>query len=563
MRVSKTMLIKKLFMTLGLVVCGLACDVPVHAQGNRLNNNAVQQGSALPKNLAQRYKSTPLADKIVRYDAGDGQGSHVKIQWKKGVAASDATTRKITALTNPMCLTKEEVRGQKIESEIVLPQGSSVLQIVPGGVFDSQELLRSGQFKYVKWDKRMTYAINASSNLVKKTSATITASKDGISESAAHSVVKSLTKPNNFTGMPNSSSNSELKRSTFQESLGLSIGASFFYMGISGEDQFSFSSEKYRYMYVYTFDQNFLAVSADGPSKPEDLFTDVAGLSPDALFLREVKYGRRLYVIMESEYDLEKYSNELKGSLEWGAVSAKLQQKNTGSKASEYINVRIQTQGGQAIALPDFTKLQATLDNYFQSSYGENDIVPLAYKVTDLSGTPVSLTANAFLDGNHCLEATKARVRLTQIEVKKADDGGDNEQIYGGVSIRLFNGNGKQVAVDGTTEMPKVGNVTPPSGYITVAKEEAPLILKQGLPKTFGINEQGKYIDVNLNNLDMTFQVEPIIKEQDDFEDDEFVTDNKLKKKLRQMLIEGQTTTTFEFRHDKSVLQLTIEIEPL
>ena len=61
----------------------------------------------------------------------------------------------------------------------------------------------------------------------------------------------------------------------------------------------------------------------------------------------------------------------------------------------------------------------------------------------------------------------------------------------------------------------------------------------------------------------MTFQVEPIIKEQDDFEDDEFVTDNKLKKKLRQMLIEGQTTTTFEFRHDKSVLQLTIEIEPL
>ena len=564
MRVSKTTLVQKIFMAVAVVASGLTWETSLHAQVNRFPDNANQNGTALPKNLDRKFKATPLADKVIRYEAGDGKDSHVKIQWKKGVVAADTTTRKITQLNSPMCLTKEEVRGQKIESEIVLTEGSSALQIVPGGVFDSEELLRSGQFKYLNWDKRKTYAINASSNLVKKTSATISAAnRGGISESAAHGVVKSLTKPSNFTGMPNASSNSEIKRSTFRESMGLSIGASFFYMGISGEDQFSFSSEKYRYMYVYTFDQTFVAVSADGPSKPEDLFTDVSGLSQDALFLREVKYGRRLYVIMESEYDLEKYSNELKGSLEWGVVSAKLQQKNTGSKAREYINVRIQTQGGQFIGVSDYSKLQATLDSYFKSSYSENDIVPLSYKVTDLQGTPVSLLANAFLDGNHCLDAKKARVRVTNIEVKKADDGSDNEQIYGGVSLRLFNEQGKQVAIDGKTELTKVGSVQVPTGYITIAKEDAPHILKRGLAKTFEITDQGKYIDVVLTSLDMTFQVEPVIKEKDDFGDDEFMTDNKLKKKLRQMLIEGQTATTFEFRHDKSVLLLTIEIEPL
>jgi hypothetical protein len=109
----------------------------------------------------------------------------------------------------------------------------------------------------------------------------------------------------------------------------------------------------------------------------------------------------------------------------------------------------------------------------------------------------------------------------------------------------------------------QIGGTTIPTGYITIAKEEAPLILKQGNPKSFGKNEQGKYVDVNISSLDMKFEVKPVVKEQDDFEDDTFVTDNKLNKKLRQMLIEGETSTTFEFRDDKSVLKLTIEIEPM
>jgi hypothetical protein len=510
----------------------------------------------------------PLPNKIVRYDAGDGPNSHVTLQWSTGIPAKDATTRTISALTQPMCLTKEEVRGQKVESEMILPQGSSALQIVPGGVFNAQILLNSGQFSYLKWDKRKSYAINVTSNLAKKTSATIMAAPGGgISESAAQSVVRSLTKADNIAGMPNGFSTSEMKKSTFQESMGLSIGASFFYMGISGANQFAFSSEKYRFMYVYTFDQAFLAVSADAPSSPADAYTDLKGITEDALFIREVKYGRRLYVIMESEYELEKYSNEFNGNLNWGFVSAKLNEKSNASKAGEYINIRVQAQGGQALAVTDYTKLPEALDGYFKSSYAQNDIVPLSYKVTDLSGKPVSLVAKAFLDGNHCLKSKKVRIRLKDIAVIRADDGQSDrsEQIYGNLIVRLFNESGKQVLADGTV-MPAGASIVP-SGSISIAREAAPLRLAQIRSerdrKRFGENDQSKSLDVNITSLDMVFQVDPIVKEQDDFGDDTFITDTKLRKTMRRMLIEGSTSTTFEFRHDASLLELTVEILPL
>jgi hypothetical protein len=519
-------------------------------------------------NKINKLIAKPLPNKVVRYDAGDGPNSHVTLQWSTGTPAKDSTTRSISALTQPMCLTKEEVRGQKVESEIILPQGSSALQIVPGGVFNAQLLLNSGQFSYLQWNKRKSYAINVTSNLAKQTSATVAAAPGGgISESAAQSVVRSLTKADNLTGMPNGFATSEMKKSTFQESMGLSIGASFFYMGISGANQFSFSSEKYRYMYVYTFDQAFLAVSADAPSRPADAYTDLTGINEDALFIREVKYGRRLYVIMESEYELEKYSNEFNGNLNWGLVSAKLNEKNNASKASEYINIRIQTQGGQAVAVTDYTKLQEALDGYFKSSYAQNDIVPLSYKVTDLTGKPVSLMAKAFLDGNHCLKSNKVRIRLKDIAVIREDDGQSDrsEQIYGSVFVRVFNEAGRQVLANGAV-MP-AGSSLVPSGSITIAKEAAPLRLAQIRSerdrKRFGENDQGKSLDVNITSLDMVFQVDPVVKEQDAFGDDTFITDTKLKKSLRRMLIEGSTRSTFEFRHDASLLELTVEILPL
>jgi hypothetical protein len=53
------------------------------------------------------------------------------------------------------------------------------------------------------------------------------------------------------------------------------------------------------------------------------------------------------------------------------------------------------------------------------------------------------------------------------------------------------------------------------------------------------------------------------MKEDDDISDDTFLTDNKMKKTIRQMLIDGSTICDFEFRDDLSNVVLTMEIMPL
>jgi hypothetical protein len=505
------------------------------------------------------YKKIPVNKSTYKFDSDNG---NVTVSFGAGQPSKDEIVSSSTPTNAAMCLTKEEVKGQKVENELIIADGSKATQLLPGGVIDAEMLLKSGEFIYMKMDKRKMISLSTSSNLAKITSATVKPMPGNNIEDELRAKVHSLKRPSNLNGMPNIKSTSQASVSTLEEKMGLDIGASAFYMGISVSDNFSFSSEKYRYMYLYEFEQECVAVMANGISSPDDLFTEQTDINPNWLYVREVKYGRRLYVLIESEYDLEKYSNELNGSLNWGVVSAAYNQKNSGSTLSKKTNIRIITQGGQPVSLTDDTKLQATLDKYFAAGFNDIDIVPLSYKVTYMNGGPVSVVSKAFLNGNNCLEKSKVRVRVTKIEVDVADDGGSNEQLYGSAIIYLYNAAGKKVAFDGKTLLPEI-----PSGLFTgaisYAKEEAPLILKAGQPKEFGINEQGKYIDLTVSNLDMTIEVKPTMKEKDDFGDDTFMTDNKMKRSLRKMLIEGSTIQVFEFRHDLSKVRLTVEVAPL
>ena len=531
-----------------------------------LPSNGASHQTLPPWPQRRTLKAIPLASKVVRYDAGHGQHSHVTIEWRTGIHNKDTTTRTISPLQKPMCLTKEEVRGQKVEREVILPQALSDLNIIPGGIFDSQELLRSGEFKYLGWHKRKPYTITIGSTLAKQTSATVsTQTSGGLSESAAAKSIQSLLASDNFFGTPNRSPSSEMQWSTFQEGMGMGIGGSFFYLGLSGAQPFSFSSEKYRFLYVYTFEQLFFTASPNYPGSPENLFNDSWALNEDALFLQEVKYGRRLYIIIESEYGLEKCSNELDGSLEWIVISAKLQQAQIAKAAREHIRIRIQAQDGTSFVVSDYTQLQKVIDTYFQSTCAENPICPLSYKVNDLQGTPVCLVTTAFLEGQHCLTSPKARVFLREIKVCGDKKSGHtfSEEIYGSVNLHLYNEFGTQIQRNGQFIEPLLGLGRSPTGTIMIAKKDSPLKLVEGSPQEFGANEQGKYIDVDITSLDMTFQIEPIIKEKVDSGDNELATTTEMKKKLRQMLIEGSTETTFQCRHDKCLLELTVDIKPL
>ncbi len=505
------------------------------------------------------YKKIALSKISSRYESDNG---NVTVTLISGQSAKDEITATSTPVNSAMCLTKEEVRGQKIESELVIADGSKALQILPGGVIDAETLLK-GEFLYIKMDKRKMVSISTTSNLAKVTSASVKPFPGNNIEDELRAKVQSLTRPSNIQGMPNVKSSSQASMSTLEEKMGLDVGASVFYMGVSVSDNFSYSSEKYRYMYLYEFEQECLPVIANTVSSPADLFTDSTAMNKEWLYIREVKYGRRLYVLIESEYDLEKYSNELNGSLNWGVVSAAYKQKNTGSSFFSKTNIRIITQGGQPVAVTDNAKLQATLDAYFAKPFNTIDIVPLSYKLTYMNGEPVSMLSKAFLNGSNCLDKKKVRIHIKSVNCVNNDDGGDHEQLYGSVGVYLYNTANKVVTFDGKNVLPNVGAVQMATGIIIFAKESAPLNLGTGKIKEFDFNLQDKHFDVSISSLDMAIQLKPTMKEKDDFGDDTFITDNKFKKTIRQMLIEGSTTAKFEFRHDNSNVEITLEIVPL
>ncbi len=486
--------------------------------------------------ITQTTASKKLKDAVIgssrnfQYSSGK-----INVKFADYQPAKDDVKTTSSPLKSAMCLTKEEVRGQKIENEQIIADGSKAEGVLPGAVIDAEVLLNSGQFSYIKMDKRKPVTLTTPSNLVKKSISTVTPAGSTNILGKLIDARQSLTVSTNMKDpnvIPNVGSSSTVIVSTLQEKMSLEIGASAFYMGVSVEDNFKFSSEQYRYMYLYQFEQKCITVMANNITAAADVFTDNSAASNNWLYIPEVSYGRRLYVIIESEYDLKKYSNELKGSLDWAVVSAAYEQKNTGESLSSKTSIRIVTEGGQAVPLTDTRKIQQALDNYFKVKYRSMEIVPLAYKLTYLDGKPVSVISEAFLNSDKCLDKNRVRIALKEIKCEVASDNTEaTEQIYGAVAIMLYNSSGKQVCVDGKTLMPEVAqNLQIRTSSIVYAKEATPLVLKSSSAKNYAENAQGSYVDVSISNLDMMIEAKPWMKEKDDFDDDVFGTNDKLKK---------------------------------
>lgn len=514
-----------------------------------------------PANRLIDFNVTPF-NGAYRFEAEKSKNGHVTIRLERGQAPRDDLKKKVKKSEDDMCLTTEEVTGQKIEDEILIADGSMALEILPGAVINTDELLRSGNFIYEHMDIRKPFSLSTTSNLAKRNSIRVDESRGGgIREADLRDAVFTLTSPNNFgREMPNASSASSMEVSTFQESLGVEVGASFFYLGVGAQADFRFSSEKYRYMYLYTFDQVFLPVLADEIRSADALFSETVTATEQMAFIREVKYGRRLYVLLESEYETESYKTELQGKANWLAVSAALSQSTKGSKLQSSTNLRILTQGGQQLAVSDPAKLQKTIDDYFASKYSANDIVPLSYRLTTLEGQPMSLVMETFLNSKNCLKTDRFRVRLSTVALDQTDNG-KSQEIYGGANINLYTASGQKVFPDGRSPVPATG-INMSSAGVTFASKDLSLELQPKKEKVFGPNEQGRYLEFLVHDLDMEIEIRPYMKERDSLSDDEFGTNNRFRKSLREILLEGTPTTTFELQTKQTRTRMIFEIAP-
>ncbi|MEB3335326.1 MAG: hypothetical protein VKP70_10105 [Cyanobacteriota bacterium] len=538
---------------------------------------------------ASAWRERPVQDEpalettVVRYNAGHGPNSHVTLRWGRHLQPKDATTRVVRPLAKPMGLTLEELRGSKVERQICLPPINHTNLIIAGGVIDSLKLLSTGRFHYLQPAERRPYSIHITADPVRgwgrnqPQGPAITIGAGGaITPSATMAEMEALrTWEGNSEGLPipSRSSSAEMVWSTFSEGLDLHMGGSSFPMGSSSARPFAFSAEKYRYAYVYRFEQIFFSASADGPL-PGAATLFHGGIKPPetALFIQKVTYGKRLYVIVESEYPLETLGNHFGGSLEWIVLSAKLQRDSIASQARNHLSIRLLSQDGWTQVISDCTTLERAVDQYFQPPCSRPNLWPLSYHVCDLQGAPVSLVTTACLDGQQCLTSPKARVHLKSISfrapsprttkaTKRAGTG--PLELHGNVQLRVAQERGRPSHGQGLS-MAGPDNPEPiPAGTITVARKEAPLKLREGQAMTLGANEPTHYIDVAITSLDMSFEIEPFISRSPHLNAERWISTNSHKQTLRQMLLEGSMETTFHFQNGNDLLDLTIDIKPL
>jgi Thiol-activated cytolysin len=503
-------------------------------------------------------KIRPDLVKITRtYKSKNG---NVDISFEKDKMAKDGIRTKSKSTNEAKCFTKEEVRGQRVENEIKIADGSLATDILPGAVIDASALLNTGQFKFINGKNRKAITLTLSTHKADKKKAIVQPKPNVSIEADLRVKTQELTSPSNIDGMPNMNSSSEMSIATLKETIGLNTASSFFYLGIKANDKFNFSSEKYHYMYMYTFEQVCLSVKADGITAPDDIFTVPTALDNNLLYVKEVKYGRRVNVLVESTTDLMSTSYAAGGQVSLKAVSASLEGEASYSKETKEINIRAYTQGGSPLAITNAAQVEKAIDDYFNKSFRQIDIVPLAYIMTYMDGVKVSQVTNAFLDGNNCLEAEKVRVRIKSIECKKVDDSKKNEELYGSAIIKMYNTQGQVLLVNGAPAPPIV-----PTGTFSFGSKEVPIILRPTGKKEYDSNEQGKYLDMVIAELDSKFEIIPTVYEKDNGfnKDDEYTTENILKKTLRQMLMEGTTSQSFEFRRKGSVVVVNFEITPL
>jgi hypothetical protein len=344
-------------------------------------------------------KDVPASSPLVRYQAGHGPDSYVTLQWCKGIPAKDTTTQILSQLNKLPGLYQEQVRGQKVEEEIILPPGSFHPHLIPGGIFGSQELLRHGKLTYSNPERTMACVLHHPGGRPAGQAVSFPAREVGCT--ARHPAIKAFQSQGNaidHRSLPNRSCSSEMRWSTCQDGMGFNISGAYFFLGDSERKPIAFSSENYHYLYIYTFEQIFFT------AKPKNSPSATAGTenqpiaNDEELVIQEVKFGRRINLFIESKTALERRINTHRCGLEWIMLSAKLQEPSFTKSIKHDITFRLQTQEGRIFNISEGAHLQASIDAYFESTCTENPLSPLAFQVKDLDGTPVSLLTTAYIN---------------------------------------------------------------------------------------------------------------------------------------------------------------------
>lgn len=248
-----------------------------------------QRNLTLDQNLKPFKIEEAMEGKVFNQNAGT-----VRVKFAKNTSSSNSIKPKITPLNEAKCLTIEETKGTKIESEIVVADGTKATFLMLGIVFSGEKLLNTGEYVYQNMANRKAIELSTTSSAVKMQRITIPANSELPNGQTIESVLRmrvaQFTSVNNLIpgNFPSRGSEYNTYTSTLTESTGINIGASFFYMGVEAQANFKFSSSAYKFMYVCNVEQLCLPIIANETKQPSDLFKDSTATNDDLLYVRSL-----------------------------------------------------------------------------------------------------------------------------------------------------------------------------------------------------------------------------------------------------------------------------------
>lgn len=547
-----------------------------------------EKGSISGKSVSDKGRPTLTLKKVSpimvkRNQEYTGIGN-VKIEFKTDAAISNkersgsfqTTITPFSKGKSAMCLTKEEVRGQKIESTIEIANPSAVANLNPGCLFSARDFINNPEhieFIEVKNRKPFNLTINASD--VKRATARVNAVPGEDVAGKIRIALNELKDSDNFKVWPNLNSEPEMIESTHKETTKVKIAASASFMGINAEDQFGFKNEHSTHMYIFSYKHDCFSIGAEQVTSPGDLFVNApSNLGNDWCYVSEVIYGRRIYVVIESEYSLDSYYNIAKAKIDWEFFKAKFESEVEHKSVDEICKVRVVTKGGTPVPITGFKDIPKEIDKALNAN--PQNLLPVAIKVTNLEGKPVSLVTEAFLDTNRCITTHKVKVYLKKLLCTNVDDGNSNdgtEQVYGSIYVYTPAQKGVEMVKGQGTGLPTypgywnaTKNFSTHGVWLSIipyAKQKATINLRQDTPVTWENSPELKDKEVSLNfeNLDTMIYLYPTLSEYDTSSaDDVFETNERFCMSIREILLGGHNEKTFVFSHEDSRIEMTIGI---
>jgi hypothetical protein len=555
-----------------LLLTAISLNLGSEAQANpTLTKDRLKNGGSLPVVTAWPYTKREITT-----NAGS-----VTLRWlttpPSGLMPWTST---ITSSDKALCLTKEEISGAKVEREIRIIRPELYTKLIPGGVISSKDLLAQDRLTYLGWSQRKPYSIAVFSQHAKRSSSTVGGSPGSplqpltgseITENKALAASNQLISASNYDRPTTIRSDSYSEQSESAESLAFKISASGAFGGFNASYAYQQAESRFRSLFMFNFEERVLSVNlAQEVASPQDLFTSTSGLSNDEpLLISNVTYGRGLSIKVESERNLREIQSELDAGFKALGFNGSLSKDLREKIFNKYTRISASTLGGKPVMITNEADLKRVIRDFQSAQFpADGSLVPLYYEVRDLNGRPLSLLATAALSPENCLDAKGLRITLSSIRLVNANDGDvgsvNDEEFYGGIQIRMFNSQGKQVLADGKTLAPKAsGNLpVPPTRYIAVGTEEAPRVIAENTAQ-----ELNRSVDIPISNLDARLEIVPAIKEQDTVSDDEFKIQggagDKFNMTLRKMLISGERSRTFRMVDGGSLLEINVEIDPI